>query len=197
MASLDAAGQRPYMHLARPRRARWPPSRYPLWAISSAGRALCSHRRGRWFESSIAHHFPAWTCAVPARSPAQPPDMASKCLDGHAGLVLIPECIKDHPPPRAPTQPPNCEKLGLGWGRGAVSPIRHYAIWYYMKVRGSGPVACWSLRRKPVSSHLPWNSRREIPAYAGMTRGTRSDGEKAVPARHSRKVSQAAISPLS
>jgi hypothetical protein len=25
-------------------------------AISSVGRALCSHRRGRWFESSIAHH---------------------------------------------------------------------------------------------------------------------------------------------
>ena len=25
-------------------------------AISSVGRALCSHRRGHWFESSIAHH---------------------------------------------------------------------------------------------------------------------------------------------
>ena len=28
-------------------------------AVSSAGRALCSHRRGHWFESSTAHHaFP-------------------------------------------------------------------------------------------------------------------------------------------
>jgi hypothetical protein len=27
------------------------------WEISSVGRALCSHRRGRWFESSISHHL--------------------------------------------------------------------------------------------------------------------------------------------
>ncbi len=34
--------------------------------------------------------------------------------------------------PAPPLGPPNCEKQGLGWGRGAVSPVRHYAIWYYI-----------------------------------------------------------------
>jgi hypothetical protein len=37
-------------------------------AISSVGRALCSHRRGHWFESSIAHHrpnSPEWSLRSP------------------------------------------------------------------------------------------------------------------------------------
>jgi hypothetical protein len=37
-------------------------------AVSSAGRALCSHRRGRWFESSTAHHQPTYG-AVRSDSP--------------------------------------------------------------------------------------------------------------------------------
>ena len=27
-----------------------------VWGLSSAGRALASHARGRWFESSSSHH---------------------------------------------------------------------------------------------------------------------------------------------
>lgn len=50
-----ATGPEPRLDFLRPFRlyADHPTAR----AISSVGRALCSHRRGHWFESSIAHHF--------------------------------------------------------------------------------------------------------------------------------------------
>jgi len=40
-----------------------------------------------------------------------------------------PRCMKNHPPPRAPTQPPNYEIQGPE-GRGAVSPVNLCATWY-------------------------------------------------------------------
>ena len=50
---------------------------------------------------------------------------------GSGERLVILGCIKNHPPPRAPAQPPNSENPGLGRERGAVSPVNLCAAWYY------------------------------------------------------------------
>ena len=46
------------------------PSKW-LGAISSVGRAPCSHRGGHWFKSSIAHHFSRHLAVLNERSLVQ------------------------------------------------------------------------------------------------------------------------------
>ena len=90
MLCLDGGRAGPYMHIHQSRGAS------PAGgAISSVGRALCSHRRGHWFESSIAHHFlpsPDRSFAFHAgRRGAQSRAHALAALpSSHAGRGLIP-----------------------------------------------------------------------------------------------------------